>query len=99
VSDAFPRAETEKLDGMRAAQHDGRSAGATTTSSWLPGRNPWARKLTMTPGTTETGPVSLGAGPALAWPADAEERASASDTAAARRRTVATLAHPQKATL
>jgi hypothetical protein len=53
----------------------------------------------MTPGTTETGPVSLGAGPALAWPADAEERASASDTAAARRRTVATLAHPQKATL
>ncbi len=97
VSDAFPRADTEKLDGIRAAQQDGLSAGTTTTSSWLPGRNPWAWKLTMTPGTTETGPLSLGAASALACPAAADERASASDAVAARRRTVATLAHLQKA--
>ena len=97
VSDAFPSAETEKLDGIRAAQQDGRSAGATTTSSWLPGRNPWAWKLTMTPGTTETGPLSPGAPSALACPAAAEDRASASDALATRRRTVATLAHPQEA--
>jgi hypothetical protein len=99
VRDASPRAETEKLAGILAAQQDGRLAGATTTSSWLPGRNPWAWNLTTTPGTTEAGPLTLGTPSALACPATAEHSTSATDAVAARRRTGATLAQPQKAIL
>ena len=97
MRDASPTADTEKLAGILAAQHDGRSAGVRTTSRRLPARKPRAWKLTTRPGTTVAGPLILGARSARAGHAAAQQSAIAIDVLTTSRCTATTVAERHEA--